>query len=225
MKDRKKRILLADDEVNLTSVFADFLINKDFAIDVITDGSKVYETLRASHYDILIMDLNLPSKNGFDILREVRRNSDIPIVVLTARSAREDIMRSFELGCDDYILKPFSMDIALCRIEAILRRIISEEKKRPTSFTFGKKVFDSVLQTLDNQHLSGKENDLLLLLAQNEGQVVDRHLILTSIWSADNYFAARSLAVYINHLRHFLEGTPYTIYGITGKGYKLIQSK
>lgn len=225
MKNRKKRILLADNEVNLTSVFADFLGDKDYVVDVVLEGNKVLESLHASHYDLLVMDLNLPSKNGFDILRELRHGSDIPVIILTARSAREDIIRAFELGCDDYIIKPFSMDIAACRIEAVLRRFISTKKELPTSFTFGSKVFDSVNQTFDGQHLSGKENDLLLLLAQNQGQVVDRHFILSTLWSADNYFAARSLAVFVNHLRHFLAGTPYTIYAVTGKGYKLFRSK
>lgn len=225
MKDRKKRILLADDEVNLTSVFADFLVSKDFVVDIVSDGSKVMETLHAAHYDIVVMDLNLPSKTGFDVLRELRHSSDIPVIVLTSRSAREDILRAFEAGCDDYITKPFSMDIAVCRIKAVLHRVTAQEQKLPTTFKFGRKVFDSINQTLAGEHLSGKENDLLLLLAQNEGQVVDRHFILSTIWSADNYFAARSLAVYVNHLRHFLEGTPYTIYGVTGKGYKLIQLK
>ncbi len=225
MKDKQKRILLADSEVNLASVFADFLVSKGYVVDVIADGSKVIETLHGAHYDILVMDLNLPSKNGFDLLREIRSGSNIPVTILTARSAREDMIRAFELGCDDYITKPFSMDIAACRIEAVLRRVLKKEKDLPTTFKFGKKVFDSVCQTLDGKHLSGKENELLLILAQNEGQVVDRHLILSTIWSADTYFASRSLAVYVNHLRHHLEGTPYTIYGVTGKGYKFIKSK
>lgn len=222
MKSRKKRILLADDEINLTSVFADFLTSKDFVVDVVSDGSLVSQSLHSAHYDVLVLDLNLPSKNGFDILREVRRGSQIPIIVLTSRSTREDIIRAFEMGCDDYITKPFSMDIAYCRIEAILRRISYAEEHLPTSFRFGNKVFDSVSQRLDGQHLSGKENELLLMLAQNEGHIVDRHLILATIWSEDNYFVSRSLAVYINHLRHFLQDTPYRIYGVTGKGYKLI---
>lgn len=225
MKDKQKRILLADSEVNLTSVFADFLVSKGYVVDVIADGSKVIETLHGAHYDILVMDLNLSSKNGFDLLREIRNGSDIPVIVLTARSAREDVIHAFELGCDDYITKPFSMDIAVCRIAAVLRRVLKKEQDLPTTFKFGKKLFDSVRQTLDGKHLSGKENELLLILAQNKGQVVDRHLILSTIWSADTYFASRSLAVYVNRLRHHLEGTPYTIYGVTGKGYKLIQSK
>lgn len=222
MKDRKKHILIADNEVNLTSVFADFLINKDYVVDVMSDGSKVMSTLHTAHYDILVLDLNIPSKNGFDVLREVRQNTDLPVLILTARSAREDMIRAFESGCDDYVTKPFSMDIAACRIAAILRRTSGSQKQLPTTFRFGKKTFDAVRQTIGGEHLSGKENDLLLLLAQNEGQVVDRHFILSSLWPADNYFAARSLAVYVNHLRHFLEGTPYTIYGVTGKGYKLV---
>lgn len=225
MKERKKRILLADAEINLASVFSDFLVSKGFVVNIISDGGQVLTAIQSAHYDLVVMDLNLPSKNGFDLLREVRRSKDIPVIVLTARSAREDIIRAFEEGCDDYITKPFSMDIAVCRINAVLRRFSKEENNQPTTFQFGKKVFDSVRQTIDDQHLSGKENDLLLVLARNEGQVVDRHLLLTSIWAADNYFAARSLAVYVNHLRHFLEGTPYTIYGVTGKGYKLICSK
>lgn len=225
MKNQKKRILIADDEINLISVFAEFLSSNQFIVDIVSDGKKVNETLHATHYDLLIMDLNLPSKSGFDVLREVRRNNNLPIIILSSRSAREDIIHAFELGCDDYITKPFSMDIALCRIEALLRRVTPKEENLPTTYKFGDKVFNSISQTFDGQHLSGRENDLLLLLARNEGNIVDRHFILSSLWSADNYFSARSLAVYINHLRHFMEGTPYHIYCVTGKGYKLISSE
>ncbi len=225
MKDRKKRLLLADGEVNLASVFADFLVDKGYVVDIVSDGGRVIQALQATHYDVVVMDLNLPSKNGFDLLRDIRRKSQVPVVVLTSRSSREDILRSYELGCDEYITKPFSMDIAYCRLEAIMRRTLPSTKDMPTSYQFGKKVFDSVRQTLDGKHLSGKESDLLLMLAQNEGQVVDRHLILSTLWPADTFFASRSLAVYVNHLRHHLEGTSYVIYGVTGKGYKLYKSK
>ena len=131
-------------------------------------------------------------------------------------------MRAFELGADDYITKPFSMDLLICRIEAVLRRIRAYEENRQKVFQLGTHVFNSVHQSLDGQHLSSRESDLLLMLCRNEGEVVEKHKILSALWKEDNAFTARSLGVYINHLRQFLRPIGYEIIAVRYKGYKLV---
>lgn len=226
MSERKKNILLVDDEVNLTTIFADFLRSQNFKVTTLTQPDRVLESLSSTHVDLCILDLNLSADSGFDLLRKLRKsNAELPIIVLTARSAKEDILRAYNIGCDDYITKPFSMDIALCRIQAVLRRCEAPAKKQPTTYQLGSLVFDSQHQRLGDQRLTARESEILRLLLINEGQVVDRHLILASVWSQDTYFASRSLAVFITRLRHLLEPTPYTILAVTGKGYKIVCSK
>jgi DNA-binding response OmpR family regulator len=131
-------------------------------------------------------------------------------------------MRAFQLGCDDYQTKPFTMDILICRIEAILRRVRASEERKQKVFEMRGKIFDSVHQTFDGQHLSARESDLLLMLCRYEGEVVDRHRILSALWKEDNAFTARSLGVYINHLRGFLRPAGYEILAVRYKGYKLV---
>ena len=133
-------------------------------------------------------------------------------------------MRAFQLTCDDYQTKPFSMDILICRIEAILRRTRKEEENKQRIFSLNGVTFDSVHQTIDGKHLSGRESDLLLMLCRNEGEIVDKHTILASLWKEDNAFTARSLGVFINHLRGHLKPAGYTILSVRYRGYKLIKN-
>ena len=161
--------------------------------------------------------------NGYELLKGIRhRLPKLPIFILSSRSDREDQMRAFELGADDYILKPFSMDLLICRMEAVLRRIRAYEENRQKVFQLGSHTFDSVHQSLDGTHLSSRESDLLLMLCRNEGEVVDKHKILSTLWKEDNAFTARSLGVYINHLRQFLRPIGYEIIAVRYKGYKLV---
>lgn len=225
MIERKKHILLVDDEVNLTTVLADFLRSHNYKVTTLSHPDRVLEAFAGSHVDLCLMDLNLPVHSGFDLLRKLRKAYALPIIILTSRSQKEDILRAYELGCDDYITKPFSMDIVLCRIQAVLRRCEAPTKKQPTTYQLGSLTFDAQRHLLGDQHLTARESEILLLLFQQEGQLVDRHLILTSVWSQDSHFASRSLAVFITRLRHLLEPTPYTILGVTGKGYKIVRSE
>ena len=172
------------------------------------------------------MELQQDGVNGFQLLREVRKAYPLlPIVVLTSRADRESQIRAFQLGCDDYQTKPFSMDILICRIEAILRRVRTQEENRQRVFTLGDKVFDSVHQTFDNEHLSGRLSDVLLLLCRRQDTVVDKHFILSEVWNADNAFAGRSLCVYINRLRNMLAPCGYKIIAVRGRGYKMVKER
>lgn len=223
MEIQNKHIILCDDDVNLSTVLADYLSSRGFLVDNVHSGADVLEKFQHEHFDVLILDVSMPHMNGFQVLTTLRsRDIDIPVIFLTERSSREDIIRGFELGCDDYVTKPFSMDILICRINAILRRVMSKEN-RETIFTFSGKEFDSVRQIFDGKHLSAKENELLLLLARNKNQIVARNVILNQIWQENTYFASRSLSVYVNHLRKILEDTSVTILGLHGKGYKLVE--
>lgn len=225
MNEQRTHILLADDDINLSTVLADYLHNAGFLVDTVHDGKSALEAIRSSAYDLCLLDINMPQANGFEVLRDLNRTSnELPVIVLSARQAREDIIRAFELGCDDYVTKPFSMDILICRIKAVIRRAQKGGKNEETIFKLGNKVFDSTHQTIDGQHLSGRESDLLLMLCRHMNQLVDRHVLLVSLWKTDDYFTSRSLSVYINHLRSFLEDTDVQILGVHKKGYKLVQA-
>lgn len=223
MTEKKQYILLADDDVTLSTVLSDYLRNAGFVVETVVSGKKALQAIVSGRYDLAILDTNLPEKNGLQVLSSLAKSQNpTPVIMLTAENSREHIIRAFDLGCDDYVTKPFSMDILICRIRAILRRAQAGSASKETVFMLDGKRFDSVHQTLDGHHLSAKENDLLLMLCRNMNQVVDRHLILRTIWQTDDVFASRSLSVYANHLRGYLAGTKVQIMGLHGKGYKLI---
>ena len=134
-------------------------------------------------------------------------------------------MRAFQLGCDDYQTKPFSMDILICRMEAILRRVRAFEESKQKVFDLNGHTFDATHQTFDGRHMSSRESDLLLMLCRAESEVVDKHRILSALWKEDNAFTARSLGVYINHLRAYLTPVDYEIIAVRFKGYKLVNHK
>jgi DNA-binding response OmpR family regulator len=167
----------------------------------------------------------MPKMNGYELLKLIRQKHDrLPILILSAKTDRDDIIRAYELGCDDYVTKPFSMDILICKIEAIMRRSRKYMESNQSEWLLGNLLYDSVRQQLGDQHLSTRENELLKMLCQNMNNLVDRNRILMSIWGEDTYFNARSLSVYINHLRNYLgNDNPMRIMSVHGKGYKLVQ--
>jgi two-component system OmpR family response regulator len=171
----------------------------------------------------------MPVKDGFTLAKEIRLiNSDIPIIFLTAKSMKDDVLKGFSLGADDYITKPFSMEELLFRIEAILRRTIpGVSDQHPDQYNIGDYLFDSQKQQLikgkEIQKLTTKESELLKLLCNNKNKVLERNFALRTIWIDDNYFNARSMDVYITKLRKYLKDDPsIQIINIHGKGYKLI---
>ena len=217
------RILIIDGDISLSTVLRDYLVSRGYQAAMEPMGREALSRLSSEHWDIVLMELQGLGMNGYELLKGIRhRLPKLPIFILSSRSDREDQMRAFELGADDYILKPFSMDLLICRIEAVLRRIRAYEENRQKVFQLGTHTFDSVHQSLDGTHLSSRESDLLLMLCRNEGEVVDKHKILSALWKEDNAFTARSLGVYINHLRGHLRPIGYEIIAVRYKGYKLV---
>ena len=217
------KILVIDGDISLATVLSDYLCSRGYDARTVSTGQEALEYLANAYTDLILMETHGIGRNGYDILRELRhRLPEVPIIVLTNRTDRESQMRAFQLGCDDYQFKPFSMDILIYRIEAILRRVRKREESKQRIFNLNGHAFDATHQTFDGEHMSGRESDLLLMLCRNEDEVVDRHRILVSLWKEDNAFTSRSMGVYINHLRRFLEPAKYAIVAVRGKGYKLV---
>ena len=162
--------------------------------------------------------------NGFEFLKVLRDcNNQTPALMIGDTDAREDVLRAYALGCDDYLVKPFSMDILVYKIEAIMRRYRAGQREGEMEFDLAGVHFDGIRQKLGNKHLSSRENELLLLLCQNMNNLVERNRILMGLWGTDTYFNSRSLSVYVNHLRNYLgEDSPVKIMSVHGKGYKLV---
>lgn len=224
MKTIQTNILLVEDDASLKTVLADYLRSKDYTVETASNGKEAWELVLIKHYDLIISDIMMPKMNGFELLKLIRTQYlDLPVIMLTAKTDRDDIIHAYDLGCDDYVTKPFSMDVLICKIEAVLRRFRLTKESEQTEWHLGELVFDSTRQQLGDQHLSSRENDLLKMLCQSMGQLVDRNRILMSIWGEDTYFNARSLSVYINHLRKYMgEESPIRIMSVHGKGYKLV---
>ena len=220
------KLLIIDSDISLSIVLCDYLASRGYKAQHVAQAREAFVQLDQSHYDMVLMEMQNVGMNGYELLREIRhRYAQLPIIVLTTRSEREAQMKAFQLGCDDYQLKPFSMDLLICRIEAILRRVRRDEENKQRVFELDGHIFDAVHQIFDGQHLSGRESELLLMLCRHQDEIVDRHRILASLWKEDNAFTSRSLGVFINHLRSFLRPIGYTILAVRGKGYKLVRQE
>ena len=226
--DEKPKILLCEDDENLGMLLREFLQAKGFNADLFNDGEKGYKAFLKGKYDLCVLDVMMPRKDGFTLAQEIRNvNGTVPIVFLTAKALKEDVFEGFKIGADDYITKPFSMEELVFRIGAILRRVRGKKEKEVTVYKLGKFTFDTQKQTLIDgdkvQKLTTKESELLTLLCTHINDILERNYALKSIWIDDNYFNARSMDVYITKLRKLLKGDPsIEIINIHGKGYKLI---
>ncbi len=224
----KTRILLAEDDENLGMLLKEYLQAKGYETELFTDGDHAYKGFVTDHYDLCLLDIMMPVKDGFTLAKEIRElNSDIPIVFLTAKSMKEDVIEGFRTGADDYITKPFSMEELLFRIEAILRRTRTNDGHNANELHIGKYIFDTTKQELrlgnKIQKLTTKESELLRLLYNHRNRILERNFALRTIWMDDNYFNARSMDVYITKLRKYLKDDPSVkIINIHGKGYRLV---
>lgn len=228
MNEIKNRILLAEDDENLGSLLQEYLQAKNYETDWAINGEKAFRYFEQFHYDLCLLDVMMPVKDGFTLASEIRiLNSDIPIIFLTAKSLKEDVLEGFSLGADDYMTKPFSMEELLFRIEAILRRTKGVRGGDKDHWEIGTFSFDAKKQLLTGKHseqkLTTKESELLKLLCNNMNRVLERNFALKAIWIDDNYFNARSMDVYITKLRKYLKSDPgVQIINVHGKGYKLV---
>ena len=222
------KILLCEDDENLGMLLREYLAAKGYEAELCADGEIGYKAFLKTKFDICVLDVMMPKKDGFTLAQEIRNvNSEVPIIFLTAKNLKEDVLQGFKIGADDYITKPFSMEELVSRISAILRRVKGKKDKEITVYKIGKYTFDTQKQTLiaDNktQKLTTKESELLSLLCQHMNDILERNYALKSIWIDDNYFNARSMDVYITKLRKLLRDDPsIEIINIHGKGYKLI---
>jgi DNA-binding response OmpR family regulator len=227
--EQKIKLLLAEDDENLGLLLKEYLVAKGYEAVLFPDGEAAFKGFTKDRFDICILDIMMPRKDGFTLAKEIRMlSAEIPIIFLTAKNLKDDVIEGFKLGADDYITKPFSMEELIFRIEAILRRTAPESQNTgQLIFQLGRYFFDTRKQTLTNGDdvvkLTTKEADLLKLLCQNTNKVLERNFALKSIWIDDNYFNARSMDVYITKLRKHLKDEPNVeIINVHGKGYKLI---
>ena len=226
--EQKLHILLCEDEESLGMLLREYLQAKGYDAELYLDGESGYKAFMRSKFDMCLLDVMMPKMDGFTLAREMRmQNPDIPIIFLTAKNLKEDILEGFKLGADDYLTKPFSMDELVYRMEAILRRVKGKNQRNVIRYQLGKFVFDVQRQILSDGEtqtkLTTKESELLTLLCAHANEVLERELALKTIWIDDNYFNARSMDVYITKLRkHLRNDSSIEINNVHGKGYRLI---
>lgn len=219
MRESKGKIMLVEDNQNLRHVLKDYLEALKYNVDDFSDGEAAFQSFEKFRYDICIFDIIMQKKNGYELLAAIRQvDEEVPVVFLTARNDKEDKIKAFRMGCDDYITKPFSTEELLLRIEAILRRTKKTKKVKPVIkpsneiYTFGNYKFDFGGMQLEHPEktraLTRKEAELLRLLCENKNKLLPRDVILRQIWGCDDYAAGRSMDVFLTKLRSYISLDP-----------------
>jgi DNA-binding response OmpR family regulator len=213
--DTKIRILLVEDDVNLGFLLVDFLESDNFEVKLYKDGESGYKGFQVSAFDLCIIDLMLPRMDGFTLASKIKEiDPEIPIIILSARSMKEDKIKGFRIGIDDYITKPFDEEELLYRVKAILSRTkqSNNQNNKKTVLSIGKYEFDAANQLLSfnkkAQRLTIKESQILGLLCSNLNNVVKREEIMISVWGDSDYYTGRSLDVFISKIRSYLKNDP-----------------
>jgi two-component system, OmpR family, response regulator len=234
METENKKILLVEDDQNFGAILKDYLSLNDFEVTLAKNGMEGFEKFKKDNFDLCILDVMMPYKDGYTLAKEIReKNKDIPLIFLTAKSMKEDVLKGYKVGADDYLNKPFDSEVLLMKIRAIIQRKATESKNEHVKFEFeiGDFHLNSKLRflTFKNEEpikLSPKENELLKLLALHENDLMPRELALTKIWRDDNYFTSRSMDVYIAKLRKYLKPDENVeILNIHGEGFRLVVKK
>ena len=223
----KQHIFLVEDDLSFGAVLKSYLELNDYEVTWVDDGKYAVDKFKAGSFQICILDVMLPHIDGFTIGTEIRKlDKEIPMVFLTAKTLKEDILEGYNVGADDYITKPFDTEVLLCKIQAIIKRQSTQPISDEFLFSIGSYEFDSKLRVIvhngNKQKLSPKEADLLKLLCQNKNELLSRETALRKIWGEDGYFTARSMDVFITKLRKYLKGDPnIEIKNIHGSGFLL----
>ena len=226
---KKKKILLVEDDVNLGSILSEYLVLKKFDVDLCKNGDEGIQYFKKNEYDLCILDVMLPRKDGFTLAKEIRLiNKFMPIIFLTAKSMLHDKVEGFNIGADDYITKPFNTEELILRINAVIRRSTNQSNQNKNLvYNIGKYKFDYQKRELhynkETRTLTSKESELLKLLCENNNETLTRESALNLIWKDENYFTSRSMDVYITKLRSHLKDDPsIEIVNIHGVGFKLL---
>ena len=231
METINKKILLVEDDPNFGIVLKDYLSMNDFDVTLAKNGMEGFEKFKRDNYDVCILDVMMPYKDGFTLAKEIReKNENVPIVFLTAKTMKEDVLKGYKAGADDYLNKPFDSEVLLMKIKAIIQRKGQDSIADSKEFEFqvGNFHLNSKLRFLSYNEgepikLSPKENELLRLLALHLNDLMPRELALTKIWRDDNYFISRSMDVYIAKLRKYLKDDDNVeIVNIHGEGFRLL---
>lgn len=231
METENKKILLVEDDPNFGIVLKDYLILNDYDVTHAKNGMEGFEKFKKGDFDLCILDVMMPYKDGFTLAKEIRdKNNEVPIIFLTAKAMKEDVLKGYKVGADDYLNKPFDSEVLLMKIKAIMQRKGSDSlaDSKQFEFTIGNFHLNSKLRflTFKDQEpikLSPKENELLRLLALHVNDLMPRELALTKIWRDDNYFTSRSMDVYIAKLRKYLKvDDSVEILNIHGEGFRLV---
>lgn len=231
MKNNNKKILLVEDDPNFGNILKEYLTLNDYDITLAKNGIEGLEKFKKEEYDLCILDVMMPYKDGFTLAKEIReKNEVVPIFFLTAKQLKEDVLKGFKIGADDYLTKPFDSDVLLAKIKAILNRKITTTilENDTFEFEFGDFHFNSKLRFLTHKDgspfkLSPKENQLLRLLVVHLNDLLPRDVALNKIWRDDNYFTSRSMDVYIAKLRKYLSADKNVqILNIHGEGFRLV---
>jgi two-component system, OmpR family, response regulator len=228
--DNAIKLLLCEDDQNLGSLLAQYFTAKGYTVDLRVNGQEGWEAYRTGGYDLLVLDVMMPLKDGFTLAREVRaRDERTPIIFLTAKGMKQDTIQGFQSGADDYLTKPFSMEELLLRVSAVLKRsrglVVTEEAVM--DHQLGELHFDVRKQLLsglgEDRRLTTKETELLRLLCEHRNGILMRSDALKQVWGDDNYFNGRSMDVYIAKLRKYLKDEPRVeIMNVHGKGFRLL---
>ena len=233
MISKNKQILLVEDDVNFGTVLRDYLQLNGYKVVLARNGLEGFEKFKKNEFDICILDVMMPYKDGFTLAKEIRsKDKTTPIVFLTAKSMKEDVLKGYKIGADDYLTKPFDAEILLKKLEVLIQRAEkSVQKSKPKSrIVIGDFIFNPRLRTLTYKkdtptNLSPKENQLLLMLVETQNDLLSRNKALEEIWNDDNYFTSRSMDVYIAKLRKYLrQDSSVEIANIHGEGFRLITS-
>jgi len=228
---KNKNILLVEDDINFGTLLNDFLNLHSYNVVLAKNGIEGLEKFKNSNFDLCILDVMLPFKDGFSLAKDIREiDKDVPLFFLTAKTLKEDVLRGYKIGADDYLTKPFDSEILLFKIKSIFKRkkLIKNQEIEKFEFEFAEFRFNSKLRTLQYKtekpvKLSPKENQLLKMLLGYVNDLMPRELALVKIWNDDNYFTSRSMDVYIAKIRKYLsKDASIEIENIHGEGFRLI---
>jgi DNA-binding response OmpR family regulator len=229
METSKSKILLVEDDTNFGHVLKNYLELNDFVVELVRDGILGLAAVRREKFDLVLTDVMMPNMDGFTLAEEIRNiDEDIPLFFLTAKSMKDDVLKGYQLGADDYLTKPFDSELLLYKIKAILKRNQEGHKEQgPQSFEFSSCTYNSPLRTLTvhgvEHTLSPKEGSLLHMLLERKEELLTREQALKKIWGSDTYFNGRSMDVYIAKLRKYLkEDEKIEIINIHGNGFRLV---